>query len=87
MIELFDDSCNESSRNGHKSYLIAIGSIRSNHIRYDGTPYEVKVSCTVWSGGKFLKNYLSLSRLHVREICTVMPMDTPEMIRVRRLAA
>lgn len=26
-------------------------------------------------------------RLHVREICTVMPMDTPEMIRVRRLAA
>jgi hypothetical protein len=38
--------------------IINYGGIGSSQINvlarylFDGTPYEVKVSCTVWSGGK-----------------------------------
>ncbi len=51
-----DNSCNENSSNGHKSnfnYNVQI-------IKIDGTPYAVKVACTVWSRGKFRDNIKEL---------------------------
>ena len=35
---------------------------------YDGTPYEMKVSRTVWSGGKF--------RDHIKELPIAIRYDT-----------
>lgn len=36
------------------------GKATSQHFIVDGTPYEVKISCTVWSGGKGRDNFKSL---------------------------
>ena len=42
-VRSVDVFCNERRSDGHKS---------KESFFFDGTPYEVKVSCTVWAGGK-----------------------------------
>ena len=62
---------NSSKIRTHTGKRAALGrltngeSARRNELKYDGTPYAVKVACTVWSGGK-LRDYFKELPITIR---------------------